>query len=163
VSRALSPLFSMANRSGPTQSRTANGRELPRPRTSVAAVVSHGREQATEFARSPEKLQFLVREALQKTSGMDTRVFKEVWVYLLAMFRLLKAYATQRYSAIPWESLVSIIVAVAYFVSPMDLIPDFVPGVGYLDDAMIVRFVYRGVKADLARFMEWESGVVERA
>jgi len=44
-------------------------------------------------------------------------------------------------------------------VSPLDLIPDFLPGVGYLDDAMIVRFVYRAVKAELDRFMEWESEV----
>ncbi len=29
-------------------------------------------------------------------------------------------------------------VAIAYFLSPIDLIPDFIPGVGHLDDILIV-------------------------
>jgi len=70
-----------------------------------------------------------------------------------------RAFCSGKYKRVPWENLISVIVAIAYFVSPLDLIPDFLPGVGYLDDAMIVRFVYRAVKAELDRFMEWESEV----
>ena len=104
-------------------------------------------------------LQGLVNEATEKVATLDKEVFKENWVYLLAMLRLLRAYATKRYQEIPPENLLSVIVAVAYFVSPLDLIPDFVDGIGYLDDALIVRAVQRKVKTDLDRFMEWESGV----
>jgi uncharacterized membrane protein YkvA (DUF1232 family) len=75
------------------------------------------------------------------------------------MLRLIRAFRSGKYKRLSWESLISVIVAIAYFVSPLDLIPDFLPGIGYLDDAMIVRFVYCSVKAEFDRFMEWESGV----
>jgi uncharacterized membrane protein YkvA (DUF1232 family) len=125
----------------------------------VAAVVKDGRAQAEAFARQPRKLKILLDNAIAKLSQADRDAFKGLWPYLLAMLRLIRAFCSGRYRRMPWESLISIIVAVAYFASPLDLIPDFLPGVGYLDDAMIVRFVYRSVKAELERFMEWESGI----
>ena len=39
---------------------------------------------------------------------------------------------------VPRISKILLIVAVAYFVSPIDLIPDFIPVVGQLDDLLIV-------------------------
>ena len=132
----------------------------PSSRSAVAAVVSESRERAEVYAKHPKMLQDLLKEAAQKMATLDKGVFKESWVYLLAMVRLLKAYAARRYKEIPQESVLSVIIAVSYFVSPLDLIPDFVEGAGYLDDAMIVRAVQRKVKPELERFMEWESGIV---
>jgi uncharacterized membrane protein YkvA (DUF1232 family) len=104
-------------------------------------------------------LKILLDEATEKAKQADKGAFKGLWPYLLTMLRLIRAFWSGKYKRVPWESLISVIVAIAYFASPLDLIPDFLPGVGYLDDAMIVRFVYRSVKAELDRFMEWESGV----
>ncbi len=53
--------------------------------------------------------------------------------------------------------MASIIAAIVYFVSPIDLIPDFIPIVGYIDDVFIIGLVIRSVKADLDRFLLWES------
>jgi len=129
------------------------------PAMQVAAVIKDGRGQAEIFAREPRRLKSLLAAAVAKTGQADKTAFKGLWPYLLAMLRLVRAFCNGKYKRVPWESLISIIVAIAYFASPLDLIPDFLPGVGYLDDAMIVRFVYRSVKAELERFMEWESGI----
>jgi uncharacterized membrane protein YkvA (DUF1232 family) len=38
----------------------------------------------------------------------------------------------------PWQAKVLIFLIVAYALSPVDLIPDFIPVLGYLDDLIIV-------------------------
>ena len=37
------------------------------------------------------------------------------------------------------------------------LISDFIPVVGYLDDAAVISFVVASIKADLDNFLEWED------
>jgi uncharacterized membrane protein YkvA (DUF1232 family) len=46
---------------------------------------------------------------------------------------------------------------VIYFLNPFDVSPDFIPGVGYVDDAVVLGFVASSVKKDLVRFLRWES------
>ena len=75
----------------------------------------------------------------------------------MAMLRLIRAYYTGAYREIPWQSLVLIIIAVIYFVSPIDLIPDWIPVIGLIDDAFVVGLVLKSVKDDLDAFMEWET------
>lgn len=151
----------MAKLSTRTQPRTKQAEKLAPSRSAIAAVVSESHARAEVYAKNAKMLQGLVGEAIEKVSTLDKSVFKENWAYLLAMLRLLKAYATRRYKNIPPASLLSVIGAVTYFVSPLDLIPDFMKNAGYLDDAIIVRAVQKRVKADLDRFMEWESGLVQ--
>lgn len=38
----------------------------------------------------------------------------------------------------PWRARALLSLAVAYFVSPIDIIPDFIPVIGHLDDAFIL-------------------------
>lgn len=40
-----------------------------------------------------------------------------------------------------WSKII-IAVAIAYALSPVDLLPDFIPFIGYLDDAVIVPFLF---------------------
>lgn len=40
----------------------------------------------------------------------------------------------------PWLARVIILITVAYVLSPIDLIPDFIPVIGYLDDLLIIPF-----------------------
>ena len=46
---------------------------------------------------------------------------------------------------LPRSAKLALLAAAVYLVSPVDLIPDFVPVVGYLDDALVAAVVLDGV------------------
>jgi len=81
----------------------------------------------------------------------------DLWNSLTALFRLLQAYIRHEYTDIPWGSIVLVVVAIFYFVSPIDLIPDWIPIAGYLDDAAVIAFVLSQIKVDLDNFLKWEA------
>jgi uncharacterized membrane protein YkvA (DUF1232 family) len=47
-------------------------------------------------------------------------------------------YLASRDPRVPWYAKAIAIAVAAYAASPMDLIPDFIPVIGYLDDLIIV-------------------------
>jgi uncharacterized membrane protein YkvA (DUF1232 family) len=47
-------------------------------------------------------------------------------------------YLVARDPRVPWHARVFVAVVVAYALSPIDLIPDFIPVLGYLDDLILV-------------------------
>lgn len=66
-----------------------------------------------------------------------------IWQRLKNWARLLKRDVITLYYAIrhpltPWYAKAVAIVVVGYALSPIDLIPDFVPVFGYLDDVILV-------------------------
>lgn len=54
-------------------------------------------------------------------------------------------------------SWVAIAGAIAYVVSPIDVIPDFLFGVGFIDDVMVLSIVVSQVGGDIARYMQFKQ------
>lgn len=71
--------------------------------------------------------------------------------------RMVRAYLNGDYQKIPWKSLLLITSGIVYFVSPLDLIPDFIPVFGFLDDITVLLWIFNAVKGDIEDFEEWES------
>ena len=42
--------------------------------------------------------------------------------------------------------------ALAYVVLPLDLIPDFIPGIGFIDDIFVVGMVMKRLSYEIQRF-----------
>jgi uncharacterized membrane protein YkvA (DUF1232 family) len=103
-------------------------------------------------------------EALEKAGAKEKNKgpLEELWNYLTALFRLLRAYINREYKDIPWSSIVLVVVAIIYFVSIVDLIPDFLPGAGFIDDAAVVAFVITKIKSDIDKYLLWESEQKEK-
>lgn len=74
--------------------------------------------------------------------------------------RLFKAYTLGRYRAIPWKPLLIITAAMIYFVSPLDLVPDLLAGIGFTDDIAILLSVYNAANEELDKFITWEKSQV---
>ena len=47
-------------------------------------------------------------------------------------------YLAARHPGTPWYAKLFVVCVVAYAVSPIDLIPDFIPVLGYLDDFILI-------------------------
>lgn len=61
------------------------------------------------------------------------------------------------YRAISPKALVTIVAGLLYFVSPIDAIPDWLLGVGFLDDIAVLGWVLKTVADELARFKVWRD------
>ena len=76
---------------------------------------------------------FDIKTVKEKTKNLETEVYT-----------LYKAYRDPR---VPWYVKVLIVILLGYFISPIDLIPDFIPIIGYLDDLIIISLtIYLIVK-----------------
>ncbi|GAB3692981.1 YkvA family protein [Spirosoma flavus] len=112
---------------------------------------------AVGYARNTRRLFELIREAIDKSgglSGANISVFRE---QLSIVTRLLKAYASGQYRALPWKTLIRVIAVLIYFVSPIDILPDFLPIVGISDDIALMLWLFSGIKDDIEKFRDWEN------
>ncbi|HRW98609.1 MAG TPA: YkvA family protein [Cyclobacteriaceae bacterium] len=76
---------------------------------------------------------------------------------VLVFWRLLRAIIFKNYRGLSWKAVVSVLAALIYFVNPADVIPDFVPLSGLLDDFSILIWTYNSFQAELEKFLDWES------
>ncbi len=110
---------------------------------------------AADYLGEPGKMRDLVNRALSKSKTEETDELAVVLDDLRALARLIRAFAKGEYRAVKTESIILIVAAILYFVSPVDVIPDFLPG-GLLDDAAVLGFVVRRLRGEVDSFLAWE-------
>ena len=141
--------------------RKAAARPRKKRDASLQARVESEFAQAVKSARSyvtsPARLQALAQEAAENAAALPKEAFKETWAYLQAMLRLVRAYARGDYRRVPATTLIVIVAALIYIVNPFDFIPDWVPGLGFLDDAFMLGIAVAKTKQTLDEFMAWET------
>ena len=119
------------------------------------------RAKAADYIQNKDKLSGLIDRASVKATGRQGKL-KDVWASLLSFFRLIRAYVNGSYRQVSAKALLMIVTAVVYFVSPIDLIPDFILGLGFIDDATVLAWTIRACASDLAAFIAWENTQAQR-
>ena len=116
---------------------------------------TRSRRRARSLVRDPQALMRLIDDAQRKSRKLAGGPLDDLMTDLKALLRLIRAYATGEYRAVSRDALVVIVAAVLYVVSPVDLVPDFLPA-GLLDDATVLAFALRKVKDEVDAFLAWE-------
>jgi len=101
-------------------------------------LVKRERELDEKLKHLPEKLRKLVHQ-------------------VRLLYELIRSYVDGSYREVPWSSIAMAVAATVYFLSPIDLIPDAIPVIGMLDDALVVRFTLSAIQGDLRTFCEWKG------
>ena len=113
------------------------------------------RGDAEEIAANPNRLRALIRRS-QEQLRQDRSRIGSLRADVPRLVRMGGAIARGEYRHVPWKSVFLLTAGLLYFVSPADLIPDFILGTGFLDDAVLVAYVMKAIRDDLARFEDWE-------
>ncbi|SDS07349.1 YkvA family protein [Christiangramia echinicola] len=72
------------------------------------------------------------------------------------MYGMLKDYRKGIYTKVPWFTIATIAFSFLYILNPLDIIPDFIPGLGYIDDLAILTFGLRFIESDLHNYLDWK-------
>lgn len=123
-----------------------------------SSYFADARTEAAVLIGRPAELLRLAGAAARSTalrSGPFTDVVEDV----RTLVRLSVAVARGHYEPVSEADVADIVATLVYIDSPIDVIPDSVPLVGFLDDVAAVGWVVRKARRELDRFREWELGL----
>ena len=81
----------------------------------------------------------------------------EEFAVIPIMISLIKHYVEGKYTTVPYGTILAIMSALIYVLSPVDIIPDFIPFVGHLDDVAVIGLCLSMVKTDIEAYDEWRQ------
>ena len=139
------------------ETRGNEGKAEPVLKERLEAEFAQAVKSAKTYVGNPQRLQSLFQEAAKQAASMPKDPFAETWPYFQAMLRLIRAYSQGDYRDVHESTLVVIIAAIIYVVNPLDLIPDALPALGFLDDATVLALAVRRSRQTLDDFMAWET------
>ena len=117
--------------------------------------LERGYKQAEEYLNDKDKMDKFLMKIENKLETIP--VAGDTLSKIPTMISLVKSYINKEYTEIPLGTIIAAISALIYWVSPVDLIPDSIPGVGYIDDAAVVAFCLKQIGDDLNKYKEWRD------
>lgn len=110
---------------------------------------------AKEYLQNPEKLDSLLNRAGSKADKRKGRLHG-AWQQVQLLIDMLRSHRRGVYQQLSAKSLMLIIAALLYFIMPADLIPDFLIGLGYIDDVALLAWTMRSISGELNKYAEWK-------
>ncbi|HYE97927.1 MAG TPA: DUF1232 domain-containing protein [Planctomycetota bacterium] len=104
----------------------------------LRGLVRRLRDLGAALARVPRRLGRLVRQA-RLLGGM------------------VLDYRRGTYRRLPLATLAMAAAALLYFFNPLDLVPDVLPGIGFIDDALVLSLAVKALRKDLRAYVDWKG------
>ncbi|WP_194774250.1 YkvA family protein [Pararhodonellum marinum] len=133
------------------------GKFTENPQEYINKAKAMFQEKVEAIRSSESKLKNLLERVKVKLIALGQNpTIQQVRGQLDICIRMVKAHSKGEYKGISNRSLGLLVLALVYFISPVDLIPDFIPVIGYVDDLSVILAVFKSVQTDIEKFLEWE-------
>lgn len=117
--------------------------------------INRNSKEAEELLKDPDKMERFLQRLEKKLTKVP--VIGEKLSDVPIMISLIKSYIKKEYMDVPIGTIIGILAALIYFVSPIDLLPDSIPIIGYIDDLAVISFTLKMIHDDMDEYREWRE------
>ncbi len=121
----------------------------------IQNAISDKSSVASEIIKDKKKTDGLIKKALatmEKVPGIGKYV--DEIKYMCAMVR---DYVKRDYTEVKLSTVIAVVAALVYLVSPVDIIPDYIPIVGYLDDMAVLAYAIKATYKEIEAYKLWRN------
>lgn len=114
-------------------------------------------KKAESLIQSPARVQKLTAQAVRKLAGRGAGGLQEVKSELQTAIAMINAWRGGYYQGVSTKTMVILVAAVLYFVVPIDVIPDFFLGWGFIDDMAVMGYAFSQLTDEVEAFKTWQD------
>ena len=119
----------------------------------VEKAYESGKKEAERILNDPDKMELFLQRLEQKLD--DIPVVGERLSMVPVMISMIKSYVKKEYTDVPTQTIVAMIAALLYLISPKDLIKDSIPVLGLLDDIAVLALAWRYTVGEADKYQIW--------
>ena len=118
-------------------------------------ALNENKEKAKAFLDDDEKMESLFRD-FEKKLKLIPKIGKRA-SDVAVLLSMLRAYIKKQYTEVSKTTILAAIAGLIYVVNPMDVVPEYILGVGVLDDAAVVGIILQAMHMDLNKYKKWQK------
>jgi uncharacterized membrane protein YkvA (DUF1232 family) len=128
-------------------------------KTEIKGKVDDIWHKAKDAVQKNERVQRILDVAVKKLNKLqgNKQERDNFFGRLQILVRMVQAHIAGEYHAFSNKTILMFVFALVYFITPVDMIPDFVPMPGFTDDITIIYYVVKNFAEDIEAFREWEA------
>lgn len=114
---------------------------------------------ASRLLGRPFKVVTVLNEVASKLADQKSKdnKFRQLLDVMLTVVRMVRSYSSGEYRQISVKTIISGLAVLLYVLSPVDLVPDFIPVLGFLDDLSLISWFVASFQTEIIRFRDWEK------
>ena len=117
--------------------------------------LNENKEKAKAFLDDDEKMETLFQE-FEKKLRLIPKIGKRA-SDVAVLLSMLRAYIKKQYTDVSIATIIAAVAGLIYVVNPMDVVPEYVLGVGILDDAAVLGIILQAMHMDLNKYKKWQK------
>ena len=121
----------------------------------VKETLESGYAQSEALLNDKDELDDFLYRLEQKINDMP--FVGKKFSMIPVMISLVKNYVQGKYTTVPYGTILAVLSALIYFLAPIDIVPDFIPLAGYIDDMAVLGLCMNMVSIDIETYEKWRQ------
>ncbi|CAC9932377.1 hypothetical protein PEPNEM18_01215 [Aedoeadaptatus nemausensis] len=119
------------------------------------SILNSKSHRAQRIISDPERMERLAKDSFSLIRGK--KKFSEVQSEAVLLINMVKDTVKGRYKGLGKKNVIMIVAGLLYLVNPMDIVPDFIFGIGFADDLGVLVYVISRLSEEIARYRQWKK------